>query len=80
MKLDKWMERYDHTDESAATVLGCDRSTVTRLRTEARNASLALALGIEASTGGEVRAEELPLTEETRAALRLSRQSSRGAA
>jgi len=61
-----------------------DPSTISRLsrsdtfkgeRQQLRTASLALALAIEAATGGLVRAEELPITARTRATLKTLRTS-----
>jgi hypothetical protein len=57
-------------------------STISRLkrrsaRKQVRHASVTLALAIEQATNGKVRAEDLPLTAESKRLLRTLRQSGR---
>jgi hypothetical protein len=75
MTLAKWMKKADRTDESLARAVGCHRSTITRIRSKERTANAGLALAIELETGGEVQAEELPLSDRARGALRMFRQA-----
>ncbi len=80
MKLDRWLSRPGRTEEQfAAELRKCglrktNQSTLNRIRNGDRQASLSLALAIEAVTRGEVRAEELPLSAATRRALRVVRE------
>ena len=78
MTLSRWTESKGLTDTAAAELLGIDQSMVTKLKNRTRNASLSLALEIERRTGAEIGANELPLTKNTRRALRLLRESQNG--
>lgn len=53
----------------AARIPGCHPSTILRIRKRQRRASLALALAIERASNGEIKAESLPLSRSSRAAL-----------
>lgn len=54
----------------------CHAASLNRLRHRRRFASLEFALAIERATGGEVKAEELPLTGRTRVMLATFRAAS----
>ena len=69
MKLERFLGQAGLSDQQFADLLNVDTSTVNRVRSGARTASLALALQIEAASNGQVRAEELPLTPRTQKAL-----------
>jgi len=72
------LKAFEVTDWSAAKLAdetGTHRSTITRIATNKRTASLGLALRIERITTGLVRAEDLPLTEQARNALQLIRDA-----
>jgi len=85
VKLDRLLSQPGWTEERlvAAVRRGglrkTSQSTVNRLRNGKRVAGLALALAIEAATGGQVKAEELPISRRTRSALRGVRASGQGA-
>jgi DNA-binding transcriptional regulator YdaS (Cro superfamily) len=71
MTLQKWCIRERVDDKELAKRVGrrTHRATISKLRRRKSRANLALALAIERATGGEVKAEELPLSAETRADL-----------
>ncbi len=75
MTLGQWLK--DRTDGWLASQIGrgCHPSTISRIRRGRRKASLTLALTIEQVTGGDVKAEDLPLSKRTRAILRAIRGS-----
>ena len=83
MTLDRLFSREGWTEERLAAEvrklgpLKTNQSTINRLRKKTRRASLELSLAIEAATGGLVRAESLPLSKQTRMALRSVRELSR---
>lgn len=68
--------RRDWSQTKLAELLGCDRSHISHLAKahKPHEASVGLALQIEAATGGLVRAEEIPMSAENRAVLRQIRQ------
>jgi DNA-binding transcriptional regulator YdaS (Cro superfamily) len=71
MDLDRWLSQDGRPGEEVfARRAKTTQSTVNRLRNRKLRASLVLALRIEEATNGQVRAEDLPLTPRTRAALR----------
>jgi hypothetical protein len=75
MTLSQWLG--DRTDGWLASQIGrgCHPSTISRIRRGRKKASLPLALTIEQVSGGEVKAETLPLSKRTRAILRTLRES-----
>ena len=78
VRLETFLRKRRWTYEMLAEELRVNRSTIHRLLTgkkTQRNASLALAIGIERATGGVVRAEDVPLSKRSRAALREMRQA-----
>lgn len=79
MKLGAYLKARDLTDSAFARLLGVSPATIQRIQisgTHSRTASLALALRIEQATGGEVAADELPLSKASRRALRGIRNGS----
>jgi len=75
MKLRRFLAESPLTQAALASRAGLDQSTVSRIAAGKKNASLAVALKIEQASGGLVRAEELPISQATRKALRLVRRA-----
>ena len=73
------MREEDLNDAAAGAVLGIETSMVTKLRNRTRNASMMLSLQIERRSHGKVRAEELPISKKTRAALKALRPTENAA-
>ncbi|OFW99267.1 MAG: hypothetical protein A3E78_11820 [Alphaproteobacteria bacterium RIFCSPHIGHO2_12_FULL_63_12] len=69
MTLTQYEKVNGKSDVQVAEKCGLATSTINRLRRRRMHASLELSLQIERGLDGDVRAEELPLTPETRAAL-----------
>lgn len=64
------LAEYDGLSEAAlAKRTGLSVPTINRIKRRKRTAGLRTALSIEAATDGAVRAEDLPLTDDTRAVL-----------
>lgn len=76
------LNRTDWTQDALADAVGVDQSTISRVAYRKRNASLQLALQIEAATEGKVKAEDVPMSRRARRALRdlRKRQGAKSAA
>ena len=75
--LTSYLFKHGLTEVEFAERCGVDQPTINRIRSGARKSSLAVALRIEQVTGGEVTADELPMTDWSRRmvrALRADRQ------
>ena len=73
-----WTEHRLVTALRRAGLKNTRQGTVNRIKNRTRNAGIGFALAIEAATDGAVTAEELPLSRETRAALRRIRDGQAG--
>ena len=66
MKLDHFLRNSDWSEDKLGAEVGVAGSTISRIRTGARDASLALAIAIELVTDREVLVEDLPLSDFSR--------------
>ena len=66
MNLEKLLTTTDWTNESLGEAVGASHATISRLRTDTRAASLALALRIEIATDGQVTVLECPISDYSR--------------
>ena len=66
MILDQLILTTDWTNESLAAAVGSSGATISRLRTNTRDASLALAIAIEVVSEGAVTVNELPISDYSR--------------
>jgi transcriptional regulator with XRE-family HTH domain len=76
MKLRRWRAALGLTMMDGAKTLRLDQGTLSRLEAGKRRASLSLLLQIERLTDGQVRAEDVPMSRDTRRALGHLRGSS----
>lgn len=74
MKLEDYRKKYGLLGQDLAEDLGISQATVSRLESGKQMAKMELAMEIERLTGYEVKAEDLPLSDTTRAAVRRLRQ------
>ena len=80
LSLEEWTEERLAARVRKYGLYKTNQSTINRLRKRTRCASLELALAIEAVTNGAVRAEVIPLSSDTRRALKRIRSLAGAAA
>ena len=77
MLLDTHLKAKGLTDQQFASLIGCERSFVTRLRHGDSHASFAVMQRIERATAGQVTAVDIYEARKARLAVRPSRKSRR---
>ena len=75
VRLSEFLITPDWTQDRLASEARTTQGTISHLCAGTRKASLALALRIERATGGQVRAEDVPMTRRARVDLRELRAS-----
>ncbi len=77
MRIDAFLEESGWTEQQLAAAARSSQSTINRLKNDEMEAGLELSLRIETATGGKVRAEDVPMTTDTRQALLAVRNAAR---